>query len=493
MGLALHIRRDVDEKNHLIVKVRDPENTPYWAKRGWESFRSVAELGERLEPNNAFFTTMYALYLADAGDEPGMLRALAAAADKPDWNEYLQAEVVGQWDMERAIYGDQSHRRMVSTCASQLFPHYSELRRLARLAILSARQREARGDLASGLKIRTDVARVGSKMMVQGTSLVTSLLGGALVSMSAVQIGDTPEPVYPDDMSTDQKVALRQNTFLTHVNTVGSASLASWFQSNYDAVKSVKTDKFESTIETRMRQGCLWWFACLGLLSCAACTAVAGTISAILLQAACVSQSSPLQREIKQGLRLCILLAFAWLSLSTHETYSDIAPLPQWAITIGLSGVAIWYFTRIKPICAAYAMGWIVAGYGLYTLASWQMLAILSYVPTTTYLCGGGVEVDYQFGCVGAAFICAIACVLAIMSWRLRVPASVGVVRSMRSLALPMAAIGVLVWFPILCLTARFEANANSELRAEVQHEGRALARRAGVEWPRENPFPRSR
>ena len=78
---------------------------------------------------------------------------------------------------------------------------------------------------------------------------------------------------------------------------------------------------------------------------------------------------------------------------------------------------------------------------------------------------------------------------IAIFSWRRRVPISVGVVRAMHGLALPIIAVGLVLWLPLLFATARFEDRASAELRAEVQHEGKVLAARKGKLWPGMTPM----
>jgi hypothetical protein len=73
---------------------------------------------------------------------------------------------------------------------------------------------------------------------------------------------------------------------------------------------------------------------------------------------------------------------------------------------------------------------------------------------------------------------------LAIWSRRKELPASVGIVRGFRHLAVPTASILLLLYAGSAFWAAQADAQLREQLTASVREGGRYIARLAGMEWP---------
>src|SRR5262249_9729756 len=82
--------------------------------------------GERDDPTNAFWSAMLATTYFAAMRDDEALRALARAARKSRWDTYLYEEVLGQWRLYSAAYGDQGAMQKIGPLSLLAFPHVRE-------------------------------------------------------------------------------------------------------------------------------------------------------------------------------------------------------------------------------------------------------------------------------------------------------------------------------------------------------------------------------
>lgn len=150
------------------------------------------EAGERLDPENAYFPAMAAVaYLAGEQDEKAHA-ALHRAAQKPVWREYIDAELRGHELRAERLGTKGNSLARTARMASILFPHYAQLRSMARLATVQAMDKEIAGDIKGGLQIRRDTEAVGKIMRLQGSSLITNLVGTAMERLAMARPGGAP-------------------------------------------------------------------------------------------------------------------------------------------------------------------------------------------------------------------------------------------------------------------------------------------------------------
>lgn len=202
--------------------VTPPEGDPEDARI---LLRSCA-VGERLDPENAYFPAMAAIGHYALGQDREAQTALARAATRPRWREYIEVEAQGRVRRAELLSGPQNSLTRSASYASILFPHYAALRAMARVATAQALQAEQVGAVAQGQALRKQVAQLGATMREQSSSLIGSLVGSAIVRVAEGRPGGAP--ALPIEDETGRK---RLDTaFLSYLRTHGvrSEQVAWW-------------------------------------------------------------------------------------------------------------------------------------------------------------------------------------------------------------------------------------------------------------------------
>jgi hypothetical protein len=128
------------------------------------SFTATAEAGEKLEPENGFFTAMRAVAaFAERRDQVG-LHFLHAAAAQPIWEDHASEQAFAQWDMQRRAFGDHGALQRFPAFSRLTMTHLARLREASHMAVWYAWQRERAGDMGGAWAIRRDVIRLGQQL-----------------------------------------------------------------------------------------------------------------------------------------------------------------------------------------------------------------------------------------------------------------------------------------------------------------------------------------
>lgn len=117
--------------------------------------------GERLDSDNAFWPTMMATTYFAAGQDDVALESLARASKKPRWDAYIYEEVLGQWRLYSAAYGDHGATQQIGPLSLVVFPHLHEIRRMAEMARWRADRAANLGRIAEAARIRRNLERLG--------------------------------------------------------------------------------------------------------------------------------------------------------------------------------------------------------------------------------------------------------------------------------------------------------------------------------------------
>jgi hypothetical protein len=117
--------------------------------------------GERLDSGNAFWPAMLSATYFASGQDQDALAALARAARMPRWDAYIYEEVLGQWRLYSAAYGDHGATQKIGPLSLVVFPHLHEIRRMAEMARWHADRAAAQGQDAAAARIRRNLARLG--------------------------------------------------------------------------------------------------------------------------------------------------------------------------------------------------------------------------------------------------------------------------------------------------------------------------------------------
>ncbi len=154
-------------------------------------FVALAETGEDLEPDNAYFTVMAAWgYFASKQDEKATAAWIRAGA-KSKWNDHSNAQIGAKWALQRALNGGNETGAIarMGSMAGAHFSHYAGMRSSARMATVMALRAEQRGDKESGFVIRQASRRIGQNLQANSKSSIGNMVGGAIAILSLSRYG----------------------------------------------------------------------------------------------------------------------------------------------------------------------------------------------------------------------------------------------------------------------------------------------------------------
>src|SRR5258706_6551187 len=94
----------------------------------------AADTGEKLEPDNAYFPWLKCVALFGARRDKEALETLHRAAGKKRFYEHIDQEVLANWRLSDAAFGDTNAISRTTTTMATLFPHYAQLRAVTRIS-----------------------------------------------------------------------------------------------------------------------------------------------------------------------------------------------------------------------------------------------------------------------------------------------------------------------------------------------------------------------
>ena len=146
--------------------------------------------GAARDPDNAFWPSMLAVAYFAAHRDQEALDAFTRAAHKPRWDAYLYEEVLGQWRLYSATYGDHGATQKIGPLSLIAFPHLYEMRHAVEMARWHAEQRAAAGHDEQALRIRRSLAMLGVIMRETAAWSYEALIGTDLFFLSATDGAD---------------------------------------------------------------------------------------------------------------------------------------------------------------------------------------------------------------------------------------------------------------------------------------------------------------
>lgn len=411
-----------------------------------EAMQLISDIGEAREPSNAFFPLMKAVALFAAEKDDEALDALHDAAQCPRYDDYANDEAAARNHLAEEAFDEHSVIPMTAQSAGVLMPHYAQMRAATRLAVVSAIEKEARGDIPIGIAIRGDVLKVGKLMRGQARTLIGNLVGSALQATARVRPGGIPQTAPPPSPSA----TLSQEAHNAEIEARRIADvyrLAAYFERNHrpdlaelvrsetNAAKSLQTLVARSTHQDLMGKEPLFR---LGLL---------------------------------HGFGALLLANTGWLAL--------------------FGGLATFLLSRkaksLRPALFIVCLWFIIEGIGSVMNALNQFGYVSNFMLLSTL--GDGLpyrDMEATMGWLSLlsvavpAGIAAIACLVSLFH---RVPLGLGILRGLRGLCLPAAAVLVLLWVPLLGLISSRETALMQDYQHSLRHEGRDLANKLGMAW----------
>lgn len=389
--------------------------------------------GMRQEPDNAFFPLMKSAVFFALEDEQSALSALHAAAQCTLYEDYATEEAADLNRMAAKAFGKQSVISDITQGASVLFPHYAQLRGAVRLAVVSAVELEAKNDKLAGLAIREDILKVGHLMRSQSKLMIGSLVGSALQQTARVRLGGVPQRIRVQESTSPAptvRTAESLSRMTAYLNDMGRRDLAHFVGQEDAAAKHLK--KF-------------------------------------------CSEKSAL--SIFDGEKI--------VRLGVYHTFGNILLVNVFWLAL-FGGVATFLLKR-KTKSPRPALALLACWFGIALFYSWynapNQTAYSSAMSILCNLSSEGNEFSDNFANMRAFSLLSVAmpfsvvllaCAVSLFS---RVPLSLGILRGLRGLCVPIVAVLLLLWVPLTAVTAAKEQAATSEYSDSLHNEREYLSR----------------
>ena len=470
----------------------------------WED---AAQTGARLDPGNAFFPLMQAIGLFARHKDAEALAQIKLAGTLPRYNDYGRDEATGGWDLLEAGQGGRAATlQRMSISAATLLPHDAVIRAAARLTTVQAMHLEQAGNTEEGFAVRQALLRCGARMRTDSTWIIGNLVGNTIAGIAEARPGGAP--AIPRSVKYNARAALRFKNYEAYLTQINHPEEIAWMEHENDANKEVRSianvglSRGPSSIWNLVALMALWGGG-VALLGNMLWMVLFGAIASRLRRTASIRNGEPLPRPVAWGLGLSVVpVGLVGAQTLSGGVDCDIAVRLVAAAALAVLVATPCFLRRgrqSQPTSiasirqSAALMIATVAGMTLLLgLLLWTSGSIGGYASTLNWIIGikpgesdpnGTIMRLLSLGLLtGLPLLTMIT--LAIRSRFRRVPVSVGVVRGLARVSLPLAALLSLGYVVVVGVTSVREAEARTALTATVQHEGRACARFVGRPWP---------
>jgi hypothetical protein len=401
--------------------------------------------GERVDPDNAYFPLLRAMAYIELRQDKDAFAALHVAASKKVWREYIPEEFVANRTVNRGIYGQAGLISEMAISAAILFPHYSSLRELSRVVATQAIKREMKGNHAAGLSLRRDLFVVSEKMRNESTTLIGSLVGGAMLDTSRMR----PAGVLPfkAKQSRNDGPTFEEAKVARDINLKRFVDFAKKHGEEAFAERVVESARVGDLIRDISRKG-----SDRGIYGMESVTRLA----------------------IGQGTALILLANVVWM-LILGAIATAVVRTPRFVAGNRLAP---------GPFVAA------VAGIGVAMLASGALTGMsVGYTVSAVTGMTGEVGSMVPMAAISAGMVIAFPMLLTIIlaiwaALNKRASFTRTITGGFAAASLPAATVMVLAWGAIVYYCAGLDAQGTAELIEMLQHEGKYLARIIGEKWP---------
>lgn len=478
-----------------------------------ELLEYVATRGEALDPKNAFFPTMRAIaYFAQERDAEAR-NALARAATKPCWEDYTSEENQVHLKLMNTAHGETGALQGFFIHISLVFPHYGQIRAMARVAVAQAAEMERKGKTEAALALRKAIARIGARLR-DSSSVTGSLLGSAVTLISASRPGGAP-PLSSQEAPDDEKrAAMNRDRYIAYLNRIGATEEARWYSEEWMRIKKVR-DIYDRAMEktnagfNELSYLIHSWLIDVLLLVNAFWILLLGGVATLLARTRKIQEEQPLSRGMAWGFGYAILGPL--LAQGIYVLVNILSLQSEGLVFFGipiLAGLLVLPFFLLKRGTDWRGYGRSIGGFlvamatplilillfdlslcGILRSEFYSSLGAPFYLipnsPLYNTLAGTGLPLPLLPGIL--PLLCLIA--LAIRSWRRKVPVSVGIVRGFKRLSLPLASLLLIAYAFMVIYTLGVETEMNKSLQESTHHEGRYLSRLIGEEWPTHSDY----
>jgi len=495
-----------DEQNRLTGNTDEAESKSGRVPAGRNTpdtlaaFDANAQAGERLDPDNAFFPFLRAVGFFAAGRDADALAAIERASTKPAWNDYVTDELNALWRRNEILRGEEPGAvARIAQAASVMLPHFAQMRSAARLTTLRAMEAEQIGQVEKGLAIRRALARCGGKMRTDSSTLIGNLIGVFITNTAGMRPGGALP--LSKNLPGNERGRLVRARYVVYLNRIGHPDEARWFTNETENGEQVKR-LLKANVDRSAFGGkparwlTVWWMAGAAVLRSALWLFLLAGAAALLGRSRRVRKNTPLPPAVRwgaaagaAGVGAVAAAANGWSETKIGLLFGAFVLLAglaraargarggrRRALAAGLGAAAV-------SAAVLLAAGVLVGQQAQTSVAVAEVLdSLLDFPGESSDPLAELRLVMASVSLLPSLLLCAC---LVFASQIVRVPVSVGLVRGLRGLALPAACLVILVLYvPLALVTVRQEAAVTAGLHDVATHEGRYLARLAGLPWP---------
>ncbi len=264
------IRRDTEYEKYINGRASPytaTEDSRAVTPEALTNFDHDAEVGEQLDPQNAYFPMMRAIGLFASGHDVDALAAVRRASQKPKWDDYTGEESAAVWKLARESFGNDSAALHAGLHSSVALPHLKELRNVTRMTVYWASQTEKAGRVDEGIALRHAGIQCGALVRIQAIYAMGGYVGAEMSELQWLRPGGAAPIALPGDMPPEQKNIIRRDAYLTFLRQGGHEAEATWAQAQFEAAHRSrdildKSAEPEYVPPTRLAKNLTtWWLA----------------------------------------------------------------------------------------------------------------------------------------------------------------------------------------------------------------------------------------
>ncbi|MDX1932995.1 MAG: hypothetical protein SFU56_10350 [Capsulimonadales bacterium] len=496
---------------------------------------AYSEAGETADPENAFFPLMRAAFLLSDRRRDEAMAALRRAGARDRFHDYAPEAVRAKWAVSMAAHGETGVVSRLAVGSTTLYAYTARIRALARAANAEAIRLESTGKRAEGFAIRFALLRIARKMQRDGSTILAGLVGSAVGAIAINRPDGEPE-VRPEDVAeagtgrpspigmtaevSRRLDALRLRRFDAYVKRVGTAEaryaahqarvISGWRQ---DAQGWLAFGFDGDTFNTGLpgMSGYLMLFGTsFVLLFAAIWTLLLFVVAAQLVRTEPVRRGLRMPPGVAQGFALLTAVPVFLFGAATMDTYG-VFLVPAGFVLAGLclflagrspqtggrrsEGVSAGFgaptnrFLPFRTVMITLAVALIGGLLMTGPIVFLRDLSVLLPAPPDT---GDAVRTVLEIirvpsilASAGLAFPALGLLVLALVSYRRRLPVSVGMVRGFYRIGLPLAGVLLLLYAGAVVSVAVRDRELRDRLGEMVRDEPAFFRERSQANSPK--------
>lgn len=194
---------------------------------------TVADQGERLVPDNAFFPQMRAYWLFALHRNHDAIQAVLAAGNKTRWDDYSTDEAIGRWRLDDAAGIRRSAIARLADGYASSPPDLSLLFRATAAAAYEASLLEQKGQKEAGLRIRLSLIRTASLMRTQSRTIGGAVVGTSMENLAILRLNGSPDLGPKSPMTAEKQRKRYLDRFVTQLQRLGQNQDIPWIKAEY--------------------------------------------------------------------------------------------------------------------------------------------------------------------------------------------------------------------------------------------------------------------